>query len=195
MQLYSPEKTKYSRGEGNTEREKFGTFGEPRMYELRFSHKSEEECMDANAILDVMEQVIDDSHTGVLVTVDQEGNPSSRWMTPTVIRGRTGFLYTVTVPAFRKAGHIERNALVEWMLQTRSLSKIVNVRGRAQIIDNPALKSDVLESIGGHMAVFWKINSDSADFVVIETQIEHLDYFEPTKGRRFSASLSAGKGR
>jgi len=149
--------------------------------------------MDANAILDVMEQVIDDSHTGVLVTVDQEGNPSSRWMTPTVIRGRTGFLYTVTVPAFRKAGHIERNALVEWMLQTRSLSKIVNVRGRAQIIDNPALKSDVLESIGGHMAVFWKINSDSADFVVIETQIEHLDYFEPTKGRHFSASLSAGK--
>lgn len=150
--------------------------------------------MDANAILEVMEEVIDDAHTGVLTTVDSQGRPRSRWMTPTVIRGREGYVYAVSVPSFRKSVDIEANPRVEWMFQTRSLNQIVNARGRAHLIDNPALKSDVLESIGGHMTVFWRINPDIADFVVIETVLEELEYFQPTKGRRFVASVKSEKG-
>jgi len=150
--------------------------------------------MDASAILNVMEEIIDDSHTGVLSTVDGDGHPRARWMTPTVIRGREGFIYTVSVPTFRKTSDIESHPGVEWMFQTRSLNQVLNARGRAQVIDNPALKSEVLESIGGHMTVFWRINPDTSDFIVIETQIEELEYFQPTKGRRFIASIEKGRG-
>lgn len=144
--------------------------------------------MDVKAILAVLEKVIDDSHTAVLSTVT-EGEPRSRWVTPAVLRGRDGFIYTVTAPTFAKVAQIEANPRVEWLIQTRSLSEIVTARGHAQIIDNPSLKSDVLEAIGGHMTIFWRINPDTADFVIVETRIDQLDYFRPTKGERFSASF------
>lgn len=144
--------------------------------------------MEMKALLDVAERVLDRSHYGVLMTVDEEGRPHGSWMTPTVIRGRPGYLYAVTAPGFSKVEHIRRNKNVSWLLQTKSLDEVVEIKGRATIIDNPSLKSDVLEAIGGYMMVFWKVNPEETEMTVVETKIETVDYFQPLKAEHAISS-------
>ncbi len=144
--------------------------------------------MELNSLLDVAERILDSSHAAVLSTVDEKGRPSSRWMTPTVLRGQSGSLYSVTAPSFRKVNHINEHARVSWLIQTKSLDEVVEIVGKATIIDNPTLKSDVLEAIGPHMMAFWHINPNETDLVVIETMIEQIDYYRPMKGEHYSAT-------
>lgn len=145
--------------------------------------------MDLNVLLDVVERILDSSHAAVLSTVDHDGRPRSRWMTPTTLRGQVGTLYTVTSPNFDKVREIRENDRVSWLIQSKSLDEIVEVHGKAMIIDNPSLKSDVLEAIGPNLTTFWKINPDETDLVVLETAIERIDYYKPIKGVHESASV------
>ena len=143
--------------------------------------------MELKALLDVVDRILDNAHTAVMSTIDGDGRPYSRWMTPTTLRGQVGALYSVSAPGARKTEHIRENDRVSWLIQSKSLDEIVEVHGRATIIDNPTLKSDVLEAIGPHLTTFWKINADEADLVVIETAVERVDYFKPVKGEHESA--------
>ena len=145
--------------------------------------------MNSNAMLDVMERILESSHVGVMITVDSEGRPRSRWMTPAVVRGRRGFLYTVTAPHFEKVEQLKKNSAVSWMLQSKALDEVVEVVGKGQVIDNPSLKSEVLEAIGGHLTTFWRVNPDERELIVVETVIEEMTYFEPLKGKKVRASL------
>ena len=145
--------------------------------------------MELNTLLDVMERVLDGSHTAVLSTVDAEGHPHSRWMVPTVLRGQPGTLYAVTAPKFAKVEHIAAQPRVSWLIQSKSLSDVVEINGKAQIIDNPALKSDVLEALGPNLSAFWTVNHDESELVVIETAIELISHFQPMKGERVSATV------
>ncbi len=145
--------------------------------------------MELNALLDAVERILDSSHAAVLSTVDADGRPFSRWMTPATLRGQAGALYTVTAPSFRKVEHIREHDRVSWLIQSKALDEIVEVHGKATVIDNPTLKSDVLEAIGPHMAAFWKINPNETELVVIETMIEQIDYYRPLKGEHHSAKV------
>lgn len=140
-------------------------------------------------MLDVLERILEKSHVAVLSTVDGDGRPRSRWMTPAVVRGRRGFLYTVSAPHFEKIEQIQKNSSVSWLLQTRALDEVLEVVGKAQIIDNPALKSEVLEAIGGHLTTFWRVNPDETELIVIETVIDELTYLEPMKGEKVRSTL------
>lgn len=144
--------------------------------------------MELNALLDAVDRILDGSHAAVLSTVDEKGRPSTRWMTPTTLRGQAGALYTVTAPGFRKVAHIQQHDRVSWLIQTKSLNEIVEVTGKATIIDSPTLKSDVLEAIGPHLTTFWNINPDETELVVIETVVERVDYYQPLKGEHHSAT-------
>ena len=146
--------------------------------------------MELNTLLDVMERVLDGSHAAVLSTVDAQGRPHSRWMMPAVLRGQPGSLYAVTSPHFAKIEHIAAQPRVSWLIQSKSLDEIVEVTGKAQVIDNPALKVDVLEALGGNLSTFWHVNSDETDLVVLETAVETVTYFQPNKGERSSASAA-----
>ncbi len=139
-------------------------------------------------ILGALDAIINDAQVGILATTDPDGRPAMRWMTPTQVRGRRGHLYAVTSPGFRKIRHIEAHPGVEWMFQTRDLNRIVTVKGAASIVDNPQLKSEVLESIGPRLEVFWRVN-DKTDFVVLETVIEQVSVFDTMKHRRDSVLL------
>ncbi|MFW6337419.1 MAG: pyridoxamine 5'-phosphate oxidase family protein [Alkalispirochaetaceae bacterium] len=145
--------------------------------------------MEGKAMLDVLERILEKSHVAVLSTVDGDGRPRSRWMTPAVVRGRRGFLYTVSAPHFEKIEQIRRNSSVSWLLQTRALDEVLEVVGKARIIDNPALKSEVLEAIGGHLTTFWRVNPDETELIVIETVIDELTYLEPMKGEKVRSTL------
>lgn len=127
-----------------------------------------------------LEEIIDAAQVAVLATADSEGRPAMRWMTPTTVRGRPGYLYAVCCPECRKVDHILANPAVEWLFQTPDLNRIVSVQGRMSAIDNPQLKSEVLESIGPRLEVFWRVN-ETTDFVVLETAIDGITIYEPMK--------------
>ncbi len=146
--------------------------------------------MKAHEMLAVMERIIETAKTAVLGTVEgPENHPRLRWMTPTTIRGRNGFLYALTSPDYAWVQNLAENPRVEWMLQTKALDEIMYLRGGLSVIDNPALKADVQEAIGGRLTVFWKNIPDESNLVVLESAIEEIMYFKPLQGERIVVRL------
>jgi general stress protein 26 len=143
--------------------------------------------MEYKQLLGVLERLIDQGHIAVLATADGSGQPGVRWMSPALVRGRPGFLYAVTSPKFAKAAQLEQNNRVAWMVQTRALDEVVTVTGTMNVIANPALHAEVLEAIGRNLGVFWRLNDDPSELVVLETIVEEITYLRPTTGEHHSA--------
>jgi pyridoxamine 5'-phosphate oxidase len=141
--------------------------------------------MSPQELMNKVEQILEDAKTGILATIDSDGSPHSRWMTPIVLQHRPGCIYTVTKPGSAKTMHIQTNPNVEWMFQTRAITEVVNIKGTATQIDNPALKNEIMESLASKLMVFWKANHNKPDeFVVLETVVCGGVYFKPMKGLR-----------
>jgi pyridoxamine 5'-phosphate oxidase len=68
------------------------------------------------------------------------------------------------------------------MIQSRSLNQVITLNGKTNILDNPSIKSEILESVGDRLTMFWKLNEDLMEFVVLETVIEEAEYYQPMKG-------------
>lgn len=137
--------------------------------------------MDIQGIMNRIAEILEDSKTGVLATVDADGRPHMRWMTPAVLQGRPGTIFAVTSPQFAKAIHLAAHPEAEWMLQTRALDEIVNIKCKISIIDNPSIKAELLETVGKRLSVFWKVNQEM-DFIVLEAAMEEAVYQRPMKG-------------
>lgn len=138
--------------------------------------------MTKQEVFNTLEMILNEAHTAVLATTDQDGKPHIRWMTPALLRGRTGVIYAVTSPRFGKVVQLEAHPEVEWMFQTPILDTIVTVRGRINIVDNPSILSEVLETLGSFMRSFWKLKGDERGLLVLETIIEEAIYYKPMKG-------------
>lgn len=136
--------------------------------------------MTKTEIVAALDEIIDTAQVAVLATIDPKGRPTMRWMTPTIVRGRPGYLYALSSGECRKVHHVQASPAVEWLFQTPALNRIVTVQGRMSVIDNPQLKSEVLESIGPRLEVFWRVN-DKADFIVLETAIDQISLHQPMK--------------
>jgi pyridoxamine 5'-phosphate oxidase len=137
--------------------------------------------MNQHEIMYKVERILEDAKAGVLATIDKNGNPRMRWMTPTTLKGRPNVLFAVTSPDFGKVVQLDAHPEVEWMIQTRALDQIVNLRGKINILDNPAIKSEVMEHLAKRLTVFWKVNTEKTDFIVLETIINEAVYFQPMK--------------
>lgn len=131
-----------------------------------------------------LEALIEDAKTAVLASRDAEGLPHMRWMTPALLKDRSAALYAVTSRNFSKIQELNAHPEVEWMLQSKSLDRIINLQGKANIIDNSAMKSEILEEIGSKLGVFWKLNDDPGDLIVIETVFETGQFLLPMKGEK-----------
>jgi len=129
-----------------------------------------------------LEEILEEVKAGILVTIDANGRPHMRWMTPSCIKDRPNTIFTVTSPQFPKVEDLNIHPYGEWMIQTRSLNQIVNLRGKVNLLNQPSLKSELLENIGDRLTMFWKVNENKMDFLVLETVIEEGIYFEPMKG-------------
>jgi general stress protein 26 len=138
--------------------------------------------MDQLELMRKLTEIMDNSHAGILSTTDHNGIPHLRWMTPVLLKGRKGVIYSVTSQHSKKVGQINQNSDVTWMIQSRSLDQIVTLYGKTNILNNPSIKSEVLETVGDKLTMFWSINEDLDEFVVLETVIEKAVYFRPAKG-------------
>ena len=142
--------------------------------------------MDQQKFISKLAEIIDASNAGILSTRDENGITHIRWMTPILIRGRKGVIYAVTPQNSRKVQHILHNPDVTWMIQTRSLSQVINIYGKTNVIENPSLKTELLETVGDRLTMFWKINEEIDEFVVLETVIEKASNYEPLKGSSYT---------
>ena len=140
--------------------------------------------MTQHEMMNKLTEMIEETKTAILTTVDPEGHPHVRWMTPSVLRDRQTALFAVTCPDFSKTGHIKANPKVEWMFQSRALDRIVKVSGVVNVLDNPSLKNEVLEALAPRLDVFWRVNCTSSEFVVLETVIDSATYYEPLSNIR-----------
>ena len=148
-----------------------------------------DKAMNANNIMIKIESLLADSKAAVLATVDESGNPRMRWMTPTIISGRDRAIYAVTTPETRKVLDLGKHPEAEYMIQNLALTEIINIKGIMRLIDNPALKAEVMEQLGPRLTVFWKTKAENTDFVVLETRILEATYFQPMKGRKERVSF------
>lgn len=138
--------------------------------------------MDRKNFSVLLGSIIEEAKTAVLATVDKDGQPHMRWMTPTLLPDRPGAIYAVTSPDFAKIAHLSENPKVQWMFQTRLLNRIAHAEGLVNVIDNSAMKGEVIQGIGRRLNVFWRVNTDPSKLVVLETVIENAHYFEPMRG-------------
>ena len=148
--------------------------------------------MTKTQFMEVLSETLENSRTGVLATADAEGKPSMRWMTPTILGSQQGLLYAVTSKRFAKKKDLESNPHGQWLIQTKALTRIINVSGKINLIDNPNLKSEVIEAIGPHLRVFWKVNENPEDLIVLETVIDRASVFIPLSGERELVDFTGG---
>jgi pyridoxamine 5'-phosphate oxidase len=148
--------------------------------------------MERREVLAAIENIVDEVKTAIFATVDGEGKPCMRWVTPAVLRGRTGALYFITYPGSEKVRQIAANPNAQWIFQTRALDRIIAVDGKVNVLDNPSIRSEVLEVVGPRLAAFWKINLDERDLLVIETIIEKVVFYRPMKGERETVVFGRG---
>jgi pyridoxamine 5'-phosphate oxidase len=140
--------------------------------------------MDSREVMTRLGAIIEAHGTGLLATVDQDGNPHLRWLTPTLLRERPGAIYAITAPRFAKVLQVRAHPKIEWMFQTPALDEIVSVRGSINVVENPSLRAEVLEVLGPRLRTFWKLAHDARDLVVLETVIEEATRFLPMEGRK-----------
>ena len=138
--------------------------------------------MNRQEMMRKIEAVLDDAKAGVLATADADGRPHARWMTPVLLAEWPETLFAVTSPDFPKIMQLENNKQVEWLLQTRSLDQVINVRGGNNVLDTPSLNAQVMEAIGKKLTVFWKVSGGKTDFVILETIIQEACWHAPVKG-------------
>lgn len=138
----------------------------------------------------IIESIIDETHTAILATVDSQGAPHIRWMTPGCIEDRPEAFFMITTSRMSKVDHIQSNSQAELMFQSRSLDKIVNISGSATVLDNPSLRSEVLECVGKHLHSFWKINTSESELVVIEFLFNSATQYNPKNGTKITISFA-----
>jgi general stress protein 26 len=148
--------------------------------------------MTRQELLARLSEILEEAGTGLLATVDAEGRPRMRWMTPALLAGRPGALFALTSPRFAKAAQISGQPRVEWMFQSPSLKEIITLRGQVNLLDNPSIRSEVLEKVGPRLRAFWKLNADERDLLVLETVLQEGSRYLPLTGEKASVRLDQG---
>jgi pyridoxamine 5'-phosphate oxidase len=146
--------------------------------------------MDKREVISIAGNLLSDVKTAVLATADKNGSPHMRWMSPVFLRNFQDQVYAVTSTAFSKTSDISNNGHVQWMLQSKTLDTVITFNGIISMLENQALKNEVLQAVGAQLQTFWKINKDSSALTVLETEISSAVVFYPVKGQKFLVSFA-----
>src|SRR5690554_2119325 len=114
--------------------------------------------MDQRELMGKLAEALDDANAGILSTLDENGIAHLRWLTPALMRGRKGLVYSLTSLDSKKIEHIRSNPNVTWIIQTRAVDQVITLYGKVNILENPSIKTEVLETVGNKLTMFWKIN-------------------------------------
>lgn len=145
--------------------------------------------MNSSDMMRKIDKILETSGIGILATVGKDLKPHMRWMNLAILTGRPGALYAVTSPHFSKINDIKEHPDIEWLIQTCALDEVVKIQGKINILNNPSIRAEVLESIGSKLRMFSKINENPSECVILETIIENATYFHTMKLVREAVSF------
>ena len=135
--------------------------------------------MNQHEMLTKIETLIEESKVGLLATTDQENRPRVRWMTPTIIPNRGPSIFAFTPEDAMKIIDIKYQPEVKWLIQLADLSEVVSARGETNILNNPALKSEILEVLIPQSTRLWNIDISNQEMVILESVIRDATYYLP----------------
>ncbi len=138
--------------------------------------------MVQNEILEKLQGIVGAGYPGLLATIDDNGKPRARWLTPVILPAKPSVIYTLTVPRSPKVAHVRTSPYVEWVFQTPTFSEVLSIRGRINVVDNPSLRAQVLEALGQRLTALWRLTHDISDLSALETIVEEATYYLPLKG-------------
>ncbi len=137
-------------------------------------------------IIALARSLVNGHYPGILGTVDAEGRPQMRWMS-TLAFDQFPVFQTLTSPASQKVQEIKANPQVNWMFFNKDLSLVVNLKGRARIIeDGPALKAIWQRIVDMSHAYFLEHYRRKPGFCAIETLVQSIECHSPATNLHFS---------
>jgi general stress protein 26 len=140
--------------------------------------------MEKREILGYIARIIDEAKAAVFATIDEGGMPQTRWMTPALLHDREGAVYAVAHRTSRKVHHLGAKPHAQWIFSSPALDRVAVIDGRVNVVDNPSIRSEVLEAVGERLRAFFKMYNDERDLLVLETVIERAQYYLPMKGMK-----------
>ena len=141
--------------------------------------------MDKNKIKEKAKKLIRTSKVFIFSTVD--GNfPRSRFMGSLVNAG--GFRYYMeTFALSNKVAQIKKNPRAELLFFGKGLTEVVNLLGKARIVDSIKIKEHVFNSFPESGKYF--VSFKQKDFGVIEFKAETLEYYISKSHQHFKVKL------
>lgn len=133
-------------------------------------------------LMTLLGTIADDAKAALLSTVDEQGVPQMRWVTPGCVPDRPGSIFIVTVLQFDKVAHVTKNPQATMLFQTLTLDKIVNIAGTVSVLKGPLILSEILEVVGKRLNVFWKKHAPQRELVVLEFAITSASLYLPQTG-------------
>jgi general stress protein 26 len=149
--------------------------------------------MTPTELLSEIDRILEDSKTGLMTTLDAQGRPCPRWMTPRRIKGRPGCLYTVSESHAGKLEQVRRDPRVTWLIQEPSLNVVITLHGRAEVLEEPPLLQEFLEAVGKDLFMVWHLHpaQEHPHLVVVETVLEEASRFDSRSGKTLAFALGA----
>ena len=130
-------------------------------------------------------RVVHRAFVGAMPTLDQQGEPITRYMAAAAVGETLHHLYTLTGRATRKLDHLRHHHEVCWLFALPDYEEVVTLRGRAWALDQPVVAQHVwdrLSEAARAYAMNVLSNREQVEFVVIESQIDRVEWLCPGEG-------------
>lgn len=145
---------------------------------------------DSDDVINLAKSLVNGHYPGILATVDAAGKPQLRWMS-TLAFDEFPVFHTLTSPGSHKVEEIKANPKVNWMFFNKDLSLIVNLKGRARVIeDGPSLKRIWQHIVDLSHAYFLEHYTRKPGFCAIETVVESIECNSPKHDVHFTLEPS-----
>ena len=148
------------------------------LYHPKHTSMTQKEAI--KAVKDILSHTFDSHGEGIMVTASSEGVPHATWMGTLGNRSVSNIL-TMTSPDSTKVKNILENPHVEWMFNDERLHAIVYLRGKARVIHEEGDVLEAWEKLKDKSRAYFLnfIQETGMTFLIIETQIEEIDYTCP----------------
>ena len=145
--------------------------------------------MSTNRLMSLIDSLIEDAKAAVLATVDSNGVPRLRWITPGSIADRPGYLYIITAHDFDKVAQAKAHPEASILLQSRQLDRVLHLQGVLMVLENPVIRNTTLERVSPMLTAFWKTGAPDRELIVLEFEILEALFYLPMSGVKEKLSI------
>lgn len=129
-------------------------------------------------------RVVNSTLLGVMVTIDEQGQPQPRWM-GAATTDRLRYVYCLTAKNTRKLAQLAKAPQTTWMFSSETGEGVVTLFGKAQAIASPLATQEVwdkLLEIGEPFLVSTMGQNSTTELVAVQTIITRVEFLCPKQG-------------